>query len=209
MNQIPSRRIAYQGEPGAYSDAAIREHFGAEVTPVGLPTFPVVLDGLANGAFDLAMIPLENAIAGPVRVALDALTRHEARLVQVAEHMFTIELCLLGVPGAMIATVQWVWSHPVALAQCRLFMARHPWLDPVECHDTAGAARIVAEMGDRSSAAVASELAAERYGLEVLTRGVQDVPHNWTRFAVVARASDTSLYTAQNIAGNTADDTTP
>lgn len=185
-----SRRIAYQGEPGAYSDVAIREHFGDAVTPVPFTTFPEALDALDRDACDLAMIPLENAIAGPVHVALSALDQYGPRLVEVDDYRLVIVLCLMGVPGAMLATVQRVWSHPVALAQCRLFMARHPWLD-VEPHaDTAGAAREVAALGDRAIGAVASELAAERYGLEVLTRGVQDIPHNWTRFGVFARAED-------------------
>jgi prephenate dehydratase len=182
-----SRRVAYQGEPGAYSDVAIRQHFGDDITPVPFRTFPAALEALASGDCDLAMIPVENAIAGPVRVALDAMAPYGNTIRQVDEHRLVIVLCVLGVPGAMLATVQRVWSHPVALAQCRIFLARHPWLD-VEYHaDTAGAAREVGELGDRALAAIASELAAERYGLEVLTRGVQDVPHNWTRFLVMAR----------------------
>ena len=182
-----SQRVAYQGEPGAYSDVAIRQHFGDDVAPIPFRTFPDALRALADGDCDRAMIPVENAIAGPVRVALDALAPHGNSLVPVGEHRLVIVLCVLGVPGAMLATVQRVRSHPVALAQCRIFMARHPWLD-VEPHaDTAGAAREVAELGDRTIGAIASELAAERYGLEVLTRGVQDVPHNWTRFVIFRR----------------------
>lgn len=189
-----SRRIAYQGEPGAYSDVAIREHFGDHVTPVPFTSFSEALDAVDRGACDLAMIPLENAIAGPVRVALSAIAEHGTRLVEVDEYQLAIVLCLMGVPGAMLATVQRVWSHPMALSQCRLFMARHPWLDTEPHADTAGAAREVAALGDRAIAAVASELAAERYGLEVLSRGVQDIPFNWTRFAVFARAEDAGSY---------------
>lgn len=181
-------RVAYQGEPGAYSDLAVRQHFGAAGAGVPFGTFPDVLAALVEARCDRAMLPVENAIAGPVRVALDALAPVEASLAVEAEYQLTIELCLLGVPGAMLATVRTVRSHPVALAQCRLFAARHPWFETVGHEDTAGAAREVAETGDRTVAAIASVMAAERYGLEVLARGIQDVPHNWTRFLVLRRS---------------------
>ncbi len=183
-----TRRVAYQGEPGAYSDLAIRQHFGEDIIGVPHGSFPDALQAVVEGDCDLAMIPVENAIAGPVHVALEAMREVGDQLVHVDEHRLVIVLCVLGVPGAMLATVQRVRSHPVALAQCRIFVARHPWL-AVELHaDTAGAAREVGALGDPTVAAIASELAAERYGLEVLVRGVQDVPHNWTRFLVLARA---------------------
>lgn len=185
-----TRRVAYQGEPGAFSDAAIRQHFGTDVVGVAHRCFPDALSALAAGDCDRAMIPVENAIAGPVQVALDAMRAMGDRLVHVDEHRLSIVLCVLGVPGAMLATVQRVWSHPVALAQCRIFAARHPWLTIENHADTAGAAREVGQRGDPRIAAIASELAAERYGLEVLVRSVQDVPHNWTRFLVLARADD-------------------
>lgn len=183
-------RVAYQGEPGAYSDVAIREHFGTSVEAVPHTSFALALEALARGRCDRAMLPLENAIAGRVDMAHDALDSFGEQLVPVDDHRLVIELCVLGVPGAMLATVQQLFSHPVALAQCRIFLARHPWLDVQPHADTAGAAREVGERGDRTMGAIASQLAAERYGLEVLTRGVQDLPHNWTRFSILARADD-------------------
>jgi prephenate dehydratase len=187
MSLATPLRVGYQGEPGAYSDLAVHEHFGTAGEGVPFRTFPDVLAALRRGLVDRAMIPVENAIAGPVRVALDALAEVEDEVTAVDEHRLIIVLCLLGVPGAMLATVRTVRSHPVALAQCRIFMARHPWLDAVGHDDTAGAAREVAEQGDRTTGAIASAMAAERYGLEVLARGVQDVPLNWTRFQVMQR----------------------
>lgn len=184
----PALRIAYQGEPGAYSDLAVRQYFGADVEGVPCRTFPATLRAVLDGDCDRAMIPVENAIAGPVRMALDAMSAVGDTLVSTGEHRLLIVLCLLGVPGAMLATVREVRSHPVALAQCRIFLARHPWLDVRGHEDTAGAAREVAEGGDRTIGAIGSEMAAERYGLEILARGVQDVPHNWTRFVVLERA---------------------
>lgn len=181
------RRVAYQGEPGAYSDVAISQYFRDRATGFPCHTFSQALARVHDGTCDAAMLPLENAIAGPVHAALEAISNSGQSLVRIAEHRLVIVLCVLGVPGAMLASVQRVRSHPVALAQCRIFLARHPWLDVQPHADTAGAAREVAEAGDRTSAAIASELAADRYGLEVLSRGVQDVPHNWTRFAVLTR----------------------
>lgn len=187
------KRVAYQGEPGAYSDTAVHQHFGANAVGVPHRSFPEALQSVLKGDCDRAMIPVENAIAGKVHVALDAVHDTGDALLQIDEHRLVIELCVLGVPGAMLASVQQVWSHPVALAQCRIFAARHPWLEVKPHADTAGAAREVGERGDRAVAAIASELAAQRYGLEVLARGVQDVPHNWTRFIVLARAADRVL----------------
>ena len=183
-------RVAYQGEPGAYSDVAIREHFGTGVEAVPHQSFMRALEALALGECDRAIIPLENAIAGRVEMAHDALAQFGDRLVPVDNHRLIIELCVLGVPGAMLATVTQVHSHPVALAQCRIFLARHPWLEVQPHADTAGAAREVGARADRTVGAIASDLAAERYGLEVLARGVQDIPHNWTRFSILARADD-------------------
>jgi prephenate dehydratase len=183
----PALRVAYQGEPGAYSDLAVRQYFGADVEGVPCRSFPDALRAVLDGTCDRAMVPVENAIAGPVRMALDAIAATGEQLASVGEHRLLIVLCLLGVPGAMLATVREVRSHPVALAQCRIFLARHPWLDVHGHEDTAGAAREVAEAGDHGIGAIGSEMAAERYGLEILARGVQDVPHNWTRFVVLRR----------------------
>lgn len=182
-----TQRVAYQGEPGAYSDEAIRQHFGTHVEAVPHASFTLALDALASGDCDRAMLPLENAIAGRVDLAHDALDAFDDQLVPVDDHRLIIELCVLGIPGAMLATVQQLFSHPVALAQCRIFLARHPWLEVQPHADTAGAAREVSVRGDRTVGAIASALAAERYGLEILTRAVQDIPHNWTRFSILAR----------------------
>ena len=182
-----SRRVAYQGEPGAYSDVAVGQYYHDRATGLPCATFADALRHVIDGSADAAMLPVENAIAGPVHAALDAIEQAGSVLVRLAEHRVVIVLCLLGVPGAMLASVKRVRSHPVALAQCRIFFARQPWLEAEAHADTAGAARELAESGDGTSAAIASELAARRYGLEVLMRGVQDVPHNWTRFVVLMR----------------------
>ncbi len=201
MNGTIPPRVAYQGEPGAYSYVAIRQYFGNEATAVPYPSFPDALRAVTDGVCDFAMVPVENAIAGPVHVALDALRGAGDALVPVGEHRLRIVLCLLGVPGATQATVRRVWSHPVALAQCGVFLGRHPQI-VVEPHaDTAGAAREIAERGDPAVAAIASADAGERYGLTVLVDGVQDVPENWTRFVVMGGTA-TATESADDADGN-------
>ncbi len=182
-----SRRVSYQGEPGAYSDVAMQQHFGDDAIGVPCHTFAGALASVIAGRSVAAIVPVENAIAGPVHTALDAITELGDQLTRVTEHRLTIVLCMLGLPGATLDTLTSVRSHPVALAQCRIFLARNGWLNVEPHEDTAGAAREVSEVRDAAIGAIASELAAARYGLEVLARGVQDVPHNWTRFAVLVR----------------------
>jgi prephenate dehydratase len=180
-------RVAFQGEPGAFSELAIAAQWpqGAEAVPC--PTFGDALAALTDGRAEFAVIPVENAIAGAVTVALEAMAPLEGRLVQVAERRVAIHLALLALPGASLDQVTHVHSHPVALAQCRLFLAKHPALTAVSEADTAGAARLVAERGDAAHAAIAGASAAARYGLVPLRAQVEDVPANWTRFVVVAR----------------------
>jgi prephenate dehydratase len=182
-------RVAFQGELGAFSELAIRQQWPTGAVAVPCRTFPDAISAIRQGSADYAVIPVENAIVGAVTVALDAL--HEARLevVTCSELRVPIHLFLLAPRGASLAELRHIHSHAVALAQCRIFFARHGWLEPVPHDDTAGAARMVAELGDRTIGAVAGELAAERYGLEIIARRIEDIPANWTRFLVIAASS--------------------
>jgi prephenate dehydratase len=184
----PLPRVAFQGELGAFSEQAIRQQWpgGAEAVPSA--SFAEAVSRVLDGAADFAIIPLENAIAGPVREGAEALAAAEGRLSTRAEVRMAIHLCLMAPPGATLAGLRQVQSHGIALAQCRIFFARHGWLEPVVHTDTAGAARDVAATRDRSRGAVASALAAERYGLEIIARNIEDIPANFTRFVVVSRA---------------------
>lgn len=183
----PAPRVAFQGEAGAFSELAISAQWPQGATAIPCPSFDDALAALLDGRADFAVIPVENAIAGPVQVALAALARREGVLEQVAERRVAIHLGLLAIPGTAFEEVTHVHSHPVALAQCRLFLAKHPDITPVPEEDTAGAARLVAERGDRAHAAIAGASAARRYGLSQLRAHVEDVPANWTRFQVMAR----------------------
>lgn len=177
------RVIAYQGEPGSNSDAASREVY-PNLERLPCATFEDVFAAITEGQADLAMIPVENSIAG--RVADIHHLLPESGMHIVGEHFMPIHFALLAVPGASEASITTVRSHSHALGQCRQFIREHGWRSVV-ADDTAGAAREIAEVGDPSVAALAPVLAAELYGLDVLARDVEDEHHNTTRFLVLAR----------------------
>ena len=176
------KRIAFQGEPGAYSEIAVQEHF-PDAVPVACRQFGNVIDAVVTGLVDAGVIPVENSLAGAVP-GVGALLDDE-RVSIDAEFWLPIHHCLMAVPGATIATIRSVLSHPVALAQCTRFFARHPHIAAVEWFDTAGASRHVARTGAETIAAIASEAAAERYNLTILEKNLEDRADNRTRFAVI------------------------
>ena len=176
-------RIAYQGEPGANSDAACRAAVPA-LEPLPCATFEDAFDAVESGAAELAMIPVENSIAG--RVADIHHLLPESGLHIVGEYFMPIHFQLMALPGTDVEQVRTVRSHAHAIGQCRRYLRDHGWAGAV-ADDTAGAAREVAELGDRSVAALAPRLAAELYGLEILAEDVEDEHHNTTRFLLLAR----------------------
>ena len=158
-------------------------YFGdGTVAPLPLPTFSAVCAAVVDGRATAAVLPLENSLAGTVGEAVDALMR--TRLRVLGEALLPVRHALLGVAGAVLEDVRVVASHRQALAQTEGYLARHAW-DLVIADDTAGAARQLATSGDRTRAVVASERAAQRYGLAVLATGIADAG-NVTRFAVAA-----------------------
>ena len=178
-----TRRIAYQGEPGANSHLVCLEHYPDwEALPCA--SFEDVFAAVESGDADLAMIPIDNSIAG--RVADIHHFLPDSGLHIVAEHFLRIRFCLMGVPGATLETITTVHSHVHALGQCRKVI-RELGLTPLISGDTAGAAREVAEFGDPTQAAISPPLAAEIYGLEILAEDVEDEEHNTTRFVVLAQ----------------------
>lgn len=185
-----SPRVAFQGELGAFSEMAIRQQWPAGAEAVPCLSFPMAVQHVLDGSAGFAVIPVENAIVGPVKVALEALAAAGDALVVRAETRVPVHLNLMAPAGATLAGLRDVYSHPVALAQCRIFFARHGWLGSTPHADTAGAARDVAQAGVLTRAAVASEMAAERYGLEIIASRIEDVPANWTRFVVVSLRSE-------------------
>jgi len=181
-------RVAFQGEPGAYGEEAILRYFGATpVEAVAMPTFSAVCDSVASAATDAAVLPLENSLAGTVGDALDVLAT--GPLTVVGEILQPIRHHLLVIPGVDLSDVERVTSHWQALSQCDRFLSSHGW-QLVPAADTAGAARQLSADGDPHVAAIASERAAELYGLNIAARDVQNSKHNVTRFAVIMRSGN-------------------
>jgi prephenate dehydratase len=175
--------IAYQGEPGANSDMACHAAF-PYMTTLPCPTFDAAMGAVQAGKAELALIPVENSVAG--RVAdLHSLLPH-TKLKIVAEHFQRVEHCLVALPGVALKDIKIAKSHVQALSQCRNFLKKHG-IAPLVHADTAGAAREIAEEGDRSVGAIASSLAARIYGLKVLARNIEDADHNTTRMLVFSR----------------------
>jgi len=179
----PGHTIAFQGWPGANSHVACRQ-VHPDMTPLPCPAFEDVIAAVHDGRARLAMIPIENSVAG--RVADIHHLLPDSGLHIVGEHFQRVRHQMLGVPGADLGDVAQVHSHIHALGQCRAFI-RKIGVEPVIAADTAGAARQVAEWGDRGRAAIASTLAAETYGLAILASDIEDAEHNTTRFVVMAR----------------------
>jgi prephenate dehydratase len=183
-------KVAYQGVPGAFSEAAAASLFPS-ADPLPRDTFADVFDALEAGAVEAAVVPVENSQAGSVVDVYDLLRRHRAARV-IAETMVRVRHHLLGVPGSSIEGVRVARSHPQALAQVEEYLRRRS-IRPVVAFDTAGAAAEVAQLHDGSVAAVASARAAQRYGLVVLARSIETAPDNMTRFFALARADDPSV----------------
>jgi prephenate dehydratase len=178
-----TRRIAYQGEPGANSHLVCMEHY-PEWEALACASFEDVFAAVESGDADLAMIPIDNSIAG--RVADIHHFLPDSGLHIIGEHFLRIRFALMGIPGSTLETITTVHSHVHALGQCRRFIREHA-LQPVIAGDTAGAAREVAEFDDPTQAAISPPLAAEIYGLQILAEDVEDEDHNTTRFVVLSR----------------------
>ncbi len=175
-------RVGFQGEFGAYSEIAA-EKIGE---PIPFPTFERVFDAVLKKQVDCAAVPITNAVAGVVKENAELLWRNQTRVKILAETLIPISHCLIGLRGSSIRSATEVHSHWQALAQCQKFFQRHKRLKPIETYDTAGSAKWLAESGDKTKLAIASERAAERYGLHVLKRRINDVKWNKTRFFFIA-----------------------
>lgn len=179
-------KVAFQGEPGAYSELAALEYFGPQAVTVPCPTFEAVFAAVDNSDCELGLIPAENSLAGSIHRNYDLMLRHA--LYIVGEYHLRVSHCLLALPAVSIDALRRVHSHPQALAQCEASLARLG-VEKVAEADTAGSARLIREWGDRQAAALASRRAAQVYQLEILADNMEDNPANYTRFLALARQS--------------------
>lgn len=179
----PARAASFQGAPGAYSHQAVREAI-PDALPLPCFSFEEALAAVADGRAARAAIPVENSLFG--RVADVHALLPESGLSIVGEHYVKVEHCLLGVAGASVGDIREALSHPQALGQCRRRLAELG-IRPVAAADTAAAAAAIADAGDPGIAAIASRLAGELYGCDLLVEGLQDADHNRTRFLILSR----------------------
>jgi prephenate dehydratase len=176
--------VAYQGEPGAYSQEAIYQHFGLTVDTLACHSFDDIFRAVETGSARCALLPVENSLAGSINQAFDLLLDHDLRVI--GEVKLRVRHCLLAPSGTSPADIRRVRSHPQALAQCERYIKNHAW-QALPAYDTAGAARELAEAPEAGTAAIASALAGQTYGLAVLDTGIEDSADNTTRFFVLGR----------------------
>jgi prephenate dehydratase len=192
LAKLNSARVAFQGEPGAFSEAAAIGLLGESITTIPRSTFDSAFAAISEGAADGLLAPVENTLAGSVVRVYDLLL--ESDLSMVAETILQIEHQLIGVPGAKLSDLRSVSSHPVALAQCEKFFLAHPDLKRVPTEDTAGSVREVLARGDKSFAGIAARRAAKIYGGQILAENIHDNPENFTRFVLLVPESSASQF---------------
>ncbi len=175
--------VAFQGEAGAYSESAAYEHFGKEIKTLPCKSFEELFSAVTEGRATHGIAPIENSLAGSIHRNYDLLLRNDLQII--GEYHLRVSHCLMALPGVDIVDVARVYSHPQALAQCEKSLKRLA-LPPVAAADTAGSARALKENNDKTSAALASRLAARVYGLNILQENMEDNPANYTRFLALA-----------------------
>ena len=181
--RIPT--VAFQGVPGAYSEAAARLVFQGAVRCVPCESFADVFASVESGASAFGIVPIENSLAGSIHQNYDLLLAH--RLHIVAETHLRVEHVLMARPGTTVRALRAVRSHPQALAQCSRFFRSRPSLQAVPYFDTAGAAQSLRDEQNADTGAIAGAYAAKLYGLRILRRHLEDAPGNFTRFLLLAR----------------------
>lgn len=190
---MPKRNevVAFQGEPGAFSQEAINQLLGTRVQALPCQRFEEVFACLKKGTATAAVIPIENTLAGSVHENYDHLVNFHFEIL--GETHVRIRHCLIAAPGVAFKDLRQVYSHPVALNQCLRFFARYPRLEKVPFYDTAGSVKMIVAEGRRDAGAIASELAAEIYGARILRRGLEDYRRNFTRFFLLRRPDESKV----------------
>lgn len=184
-------RVAYQGEPGAFSQEAVRRLFGEKAQALPCQRFDEVFARLHDGTVNAAVIPIENTLAGSVHENYDHFLHYNSQII--AETSVRISHNLIALPGVSFRKIHRVYSHPVALNQCLKFFARHPQMERTPFYDTAGAVKMLVEEQRKDAGAIASALAAEIYGARILRRSLEDDRRNFTRFFLLRRPGDARI----------------
>ena len=198
-------RVAYQGEPGAYSEKSTRELLGDNVVAIGRPSFEDCFRAVASMECDYACLPVENSLGGSIHENYDLMLRYDLKIV--AEHEFRVHHCLLAKHGVKREEIKYAISHPQALAQCDNFL-RGLGITPIPTYDTAGSAKMISEgklppgCTPENTAAIASDLAAKRYKMHCLNERIEDDDTNFTRFLLLSR-KDVAQYLGQKTQAKT------
>jgi chorismate mutase/prephenate dehydratase len=186
--QADHARVAFQGAPGAFSEEAAVKLLGEQITLVPRPTFESLFSAIDDKAADYILAPIENSLAGFVHACFDLLL--DSNLYMIGEVIIPISHCLIGCPRATFETISAVESHPVALDQCRRFLAANPQVQRIAAEDTAGSVARVVARGDLKRAAIAGKRAADKYGGVILREHLEDSSENYTRFLLLTPAKD-------------------
>ncbi len=198
-SSVKGVRVAYQGSPGAYSQQAVLNLLGHNVATVGYSTFEDVFDALSNDEVSYSLVPIQNSLGGSIHINYDLMLRHYVHII--AEYELRVEHCLMALPGTKKEDLQTAMSHVQALAQCHNYL-KAVNVTTIDGGDTAGSAKRIAEENMKGVAAVASRLAAETYGLEVLDSNIEDDDVNYTRFLLLSKTS-VKEYLTDNIPSKT------
>jgi prephenate dehydratase len=183
-----SRRVAFQGAPGAFSEEAAVKLLGEQITLVARPTFESLFAAPAEGVADWIIVPIENTLAGSIQRSYDLLLESPFRIS--GEVILRISHCLIGCTGASFESIRFVESHSVALSQCERFFSTHPQVRRIVSEDTAGSVAQIVKALDTSRAAIAGKRAVEIYGGTILLERLEDYPENYTRFLLLTDSSD-------------------
>jgi prephenate dehydratase len=178
-------KVAFQGEPGAYSEQAVFNYFG-DVETFPCESFDVVFDAVNARQCDAGLIPIENSLAGSIHQNYDLLLRNGLQIV--GEYLLRVRHCLIALPDVKKAGIKKAISHPQALGQCASYLRSHG-IKAEQVYDTAGSVKMLKESGARDTAAIASRRAAELYGMQILEEGIEDNPENYTRFLAIQHAA--------------------
>ena len=181
----PPKTVAFQGEKGAFSQVAVQQLLGDEVTVVPCQRFEEVFRALSEGKVDAAVIPIENTLHGSVHENYDHLLNFDLPII--GETHVRISHSLIACPGVSFKKIKKVYSHPVALNQCRTFFAANPQFEQVSFYDTAGSVKMIMDQNLPDAGAIASSVAAGIYGAKILKRGIEDDRENFTRFFLLNR----------------------